>query len=138
MGHSRYEVDHNGITVTARDLTDLPNVGLIAASTKNLSVAELCEFPGIIKGLEGELVYYFNRIKVLRPFEGTGEGRALMIEICKIADKNKITIYNELNPYGKRGMKKVKEFFRASGFEDFKTIEGVRNAMIRRPQEKGV
>ena len=83
-----------------------------------------------VAGLE-KPVYFFNRIKCNPKIEGTGEGKALMIEVCRIADENGITIFNPLNPYGKRDMERLKKFFRASGFEDWKDSE---DAMFRKPK----
>jgi len=77
------------------------------------------------------VVYYFNRIKVLSEHEGTGEGRELMIEVCRYADKLNATIYNELNPYGKRNMKSLIRFFKASGFKIHKEFSD--HTMIRKP-----
>ena len=129
----RNEADHNGLTVFVQDLTTISDPGLIIAFTKNYSVAELSDFSIPIKGLEGT-IYYFHRIKVRLEFEGTGEGKALMIEICKVVDEHKITIYNQLNPYGGRDMESLKSFFRASGFQKFVNEYGDKNVMIRKPQ----
>ncbi len=128
----RKQVNHNGITVFIKDMTS-QDKGLITAFTQNHSVAELSDISISIKGLKGK-VYYFNRIKVRRELEGTGEGKALMIEVCKVADKHKITIFNELNPYGGRDMESLKSFFRSSGFEKFGNEFGSKNMMIRKPQ----
>lgn len=93
-----------------------------------MGTAELCDLGEhiTVEGLENP-VYYFNRIKVKK--EGKGTGKELMIEVCKIADENGITILNELNPYGKRDLESLKEFFRASGFERF----NLDNTMVRKP-----
>jgi hypothetical protein len=128
----RREAIHNGTTVFVLDMTQI-GYGTITAYTENGSVAELSENPVPIKGLV-EPLYYFNRIKVRLENEGKGEGKALMIEICKLVDELKITIYNELNPYGKRNMESLKSFFKASGFEDFINDWNDPNVMIRRPQ----
>jgi len=132
VSRSKYEVDHDGITVFVNDLVEFE---IITAFTKNLGSAELSQTPIPVKGLT-EPVYYFNRIKVRPEREGTGEGKALMIEVCKIADEHRITIYNELNPYGKRDMKSLKSFFKASGFEPFVNEHNDQNVMVRKP--KGV
>ena len=128
----RYEVDHGDIKVFVHDMTEIGEVGTISAFTKNSSTAELCDLGSMIEvaGLDNP-VYYFNRIKVRKDIEGTGEGKALMIEVCKIADMHGITIYNELNPYGKRNMERLKEFFKASGFEPFVNAS---NVMVRKPK----
>ena len=127
---NRYEVQHGPITVFVHDDVHKPDWGAITAVTQNGS-AELSDFGSIIhiEGLDNP-VYYFNRIKVRPKFEGTGEGKALMIEVCKLVDKYGITILNELNPYGKRDMDSLKEFFKASGFEIF----NMENAMVRKPK----
>ncbi len=102
----------------------------ISIMTKNGSIAELsCTIP--IEEIEGS-TFYFHRIKVKGEFEGTGEGKELMIEVCRYMDQLNATIYNELNPYGKRDLKSLKSFFRASGFIMFKEP----NTMIRRPRSK--
>jgi len=102
----------------------------ITIMTKNRSIAELsCVLP--IEKIEG-LVFYFNRIKVQPQFEGTGEGKELMIEVCRYMDQLNATIYNELNPYGKRDIESLKSFFRASGFEDYGKPSNC--VMIRKPQ----
>jgi GNAT superfamily N-acetyltransferase len=93
--------------------------------------AELSKMDIIPPDLE-EPIFYFHRIKVMPKFEGTGEGRELMIEVCKHADMIGATIYNSLNPYGKRDMKSLKSFFTKSGFEDYKA-EGP-DTMIRKPR----
>ena len=87
--------------------------GTIEVIAKPMGTAELCDLGKYItvEGLENP-VYYFNRIKVRH--EGKGTGKELMIEVCKIADENGITILNELNPYGKRDMDSLKDFFKAS------------------------
>jgi len=77
-------------------------------------------------------VYYFNRIKVPRKDEGKGFGKQLMIEVCRIADKEGITILNELNPYGNRDMESLQNFFAASGFEDFDKLGP--SVMVRKPK----
>ena len=102
--------------------------GLITIATKNRSVAELSSVIPI-EGIEEE-VFFFHRIKVLPEHEGTGEGKELMIEVCRIVDELDATIYNGLNPYGKRDMESLKSFFRASGFKDYGDPN--ENAMIRR------
>ncbi len=95
-------------------------------------VAELsCVVPIELEGIDG-LVFYFHRIKVRPEFEGTGEGRELMIEVCRYMDELNATIYNELNPYGKRDMEGLKSFFRASSFEDYGKPQN--HTMIRRSQ----
>jgi len=129
----RYEVKHGPITVFVHDNTNSKDWRTITAFTKNASVAELSDFGSIIhiEGLDNP-VYYFNRIKAKLKFEGTGEGKALMIEVCKLADKRGITILNELNPYGKRDMESLKEFFEASGFKEFND----NNTMVRKPKVK--
>ena len=102
----------------------------ISIMTNNGSTAELSStFP--IKEIEG-LIFYFHRIKIRPEFEGLGEGKELMIEVCRYADQLNATIYNELNPYGKRDLESLKSFFKASGFEMFKEP----NVMIRKPQSK--
>lgn len=133
LNRTRNEVDHDGIIVHITDYKLDNSFGIITAFTKNRSVAELSEHPIPIKGLV-EPVYYFNRIKVLPAFEGKGEGKALMIELCKVVDKHKITIYNELNPYGKRDMDSLKSFFKASGFKKFKNGWNDPNIMVRIPR----
>ena len=58
----------------------------IVIATQNRSVAELSTGSIDIKGLNPP-VFYFHRIKVLRENEGIGEGKELMIEICRYADQ---------------------------------------------------
>jgi len=100
----------------------------ISIMTENGSVAELSStFP--MEEIEGP-AFYFHRIKVRSEFEGTGEGKELMIEVCRYMDQLNATIYNELNPYGKRDLDALKSFFRASGFIMFKEP----NVMIRTPK----
>lgn len=100
----------------------------ISIMTYNGSVADLSNiFP--IKEIDG-LTFYFNRIKVKGEFEGIGEGKELMIEVCRYADELNATIYNELNPYGKRDLDSLKSFFGSSGFIMFKEP----HVMIRRPK----
>ena len=102
---------------------------IITVLTDKHSIAELSSvFP--IEGVPGK-VFYFHRIKVWPQYEGTGEGRELMIEVCKHVDKENATIYNELNPYGKRSLKSLIGFFINSGFE---MLRGS-NIMIRRPKD---
>lgn len=123
------EAMRDGIQIFISDQTDV-GWGNITVFTNERSTAELSKVPFPIDGIEGT-VYYFNRIKVPKELEGKGRGRALMIEVCKIVDEYDITIYNELNPYGKRDMDSLKSFFKASGFELFES--GGSNAMIRKP-----
>lgn len=129
----KYEVQHGPITVFVHDNTQNEDWGTMTAFTKNGSTAELSELGGMIE-VENltKPVYYFNRIKARPKFEGTGEGKALMIEICKLADKHKITILNQLNPYGNRDMDSLKEFFKASDFD-----ERWPDVMVREPKVKG-
>jgi hypothetical protein len=89
--------------------------GIITVLTDKRSIAELSSVIPI-ENLDGQ-TFYFHRIKVLPQYEGTGEGRELMIEVCKQVDKLNAKIYNPLNPYGKRNLNGLKSFFRASGFE---------------------
>ena len=104
----------------------------IVIATQNRSVAELSTGSIDIKGLNPP-VFYFHRIKVLSENEGIGEGKELMIEVCRYADQLDATIYNELNPYGKRDMESLKSFFRASKFEDYGDPTDC--VMIRRPHK---
>jgi GNAT superfamily N-acetyltransferase len=107
------------------------DINQIIVSTEH-GTAELSEFPlGVGTDNLEKPIYYFHRIKVRREFEGTGEGKELMIEVCRHADEIGATIFNPLNPYGKRGMKSLKSFFIASGFEDF----GPKDVMIRKPKK---
>ena len=130
MTQIRYEVKHDNVTVFVQDMTGIGEIGTINAYTKNGSTAELSDLGSMvhIENLNNP-IYYFNRIKANQRVEGTGEGKALMIEVCKIADKHGITILNELNPYGNRDMKSLKEFFKASGFENFSP-----GVMVRKPK----
>jgi len=107
----------------------------IIVMTKNRSVAELSNIgdtitTSVTTGLK-KPVYYFHRIKVLPKYEGTGEGKEIMIEVCKQADKLGATILNELNPYGKRDINSLKKFFKASGFEELYP-----EVMIRKPNTR--
>lgn len=102
----------------------------ISIMTHNRSIADLSSEYIPIKGIEGK-VFFFHRIKVLPKHEGTGEGKELMIEVCKYADELNATIYNGLNPYGKRNLKSLKSFFKASGFEMFEEP----NIMVRWAKE---
>ena len=112
-------------------VNDLAHRGLISVSVGG-GTAELCEMPEGIEGLENP-VYFFNRIKVRPHLEGTGLGKALMIEICKLADKHGITIFNGLNPYGKRGLQELISFFKGSGFEMHSDDGYGGVSMIRKP-----
>lgn len=100
----------------------------IRVMTDKRSIAELSKVP--VEGIKGR-TYYFNRIKVLPEHEGTGEGKELMIEVCRYADDLNAIIYNPLNPYGKRNMESLIKFFEASGFKMYK-----HNSMIRNPNTK--
>ena len=105
--------------------------GIISIMTDKRSIAELSRIP--IQEIEemegtGDCVYYFNRIKVLQRYEGTGEGKTLMIEVCRYADDLNATIYNELNPYGGRNLHSLISFFKQSGFEMYAP-----HVMIRKP-----
>lgn len=105
--------------------------GTIEIMSDPMGTAELCDLGEYITIEElKNPVYYFNRIKVKK--EGQGTGKELMIEVCKIADEHGITILNELNPYGKRDMESLKNFFRASGFEIF----GNDHTMVRKPKKQ--
>ena len=132
MKPKKYEVEKDGLTIYISENMVQEYARTITAFTDNASVAELSELgKGIeIVGLDSP-VFFFNRIKVRPKFEGTGEGKALMIEICRIADEHGISIFNPLNPYGKRTMEKLKDFFKASGFEEWKDSK---DAMIRKPR----
>lgn len=123
-------IDHDGVGIFVFDQTYLEPYGLITAHAGMGCSAELSKMPEGIEGVDNP-VYYFNRIKVSPNLEGTGVGRALMIEVCKLADKHGITIFNGLNPYGKRDLESLKNFFRDSGFETFQ--DETLNQMIRKP-----
>jgi|GEM_PF-1080029 len=103
----------------------------INVMTSKGSSAELSKIE--FDDIEGD-VFYFHRIRVRPELEGTGEGRELMIEVCKLADKLNVAIYNELNPYGKRDMDQLKLFFKDSGFIMFGDHKN--NVMVRFPREK--
>jgi len=135
MHPSMKEVKHDGYTIYVSDRTNLGYFGIISIYSSDMAVAEMSVSIVPIKGLDGN-IYYFNRIKVPPKLEGTGRGKALMIEVCKLADDHNIIIYNELNPYGNRDMESLKEFFKASGFEKFEDEYGSPNVMIRKPQTK--
>lgn len=130
MKANRYEASHGDIVVHVIDQTHADQ-GIITAFTSKRSTAELSDLgPWVaIAGLKNP-VYFFNRIKVRKENEGTGQGKALMIEVCKLADQRGITIFNELNPYGERHMDRLVEFFKASGFEKF----GPAGIMVRKPK----
>jgi len=78
-------------------------------------------------------IWWFARIKVRPEHWGSGHGKDLMIELCRILDQRNIMLMNELNPYGNRDMNSLISFFKASGFEmaDFETYDST--IMIRRP-----
>jgi len=103
---------------------------LITVLTDKHSIAELsCNFISI-QGIDGKL-FYFHRIKALPKYEGIGEGRELMIEVCRHIDKENATIYSQLNPYGKRNLPRLIKFFEASDFIMFQRP----NVMIRKPRD---
>jgi hypothetical protein len=105
---------------------------LLTVVTDKRSIAELSLLDDKFEasGIPGK-VFYFHRIKTLSQYEGIGEGRDLIIEVCKFMDKENATIYNILNPYGKRDLKSLIKFFEASGFEMFQDP----NVMIRTPKD---
>lgn len=73
----------------------------------------------------GEL-WYFNRIKVKK--EGTGLGTALMKKLTEILDVEKITLWDDLNPYGGMSLQQLIEFNKKFGFVSLK-----HGSMIRYP-----
>lgn len=72
-------------------------------------------------------IFYFNRIKARK--EGIGEGSLLMKKLIEILDNKKISVVNELNPYGKLNMNALEKFYSKFGF---KKIE--KGLMIREPK----
>lgn len=107
--------------------------GVMLIQSDPIGTAELSDLGEYItiKGLDNP-VYYFNRIKVQE--EGKGTGKEIMIEVCRLADEHGITIINEMNPYGKRNMTQLRDFFLASGFEDFPQNDLSFNTMVRKPK----
>jgi GNAT superfamily N-acetyltransferase len=81
-------------------------------------------------------VWFFNRIKVQPSHYGKGCGKDLMIKLCEILDRKKISLINSLNPYGNRDLKSLIAFFEASAFEIVDELCGGKKVivMIRRPQ----
>ncbi len=133
---NNYEVQHGEITIHVYDHVDSKEQGMIIVTTLDGSSAELCDLQEVeVYGLSTKPVYYFNRIRVRPDQEGTGRGKAMMIEVCKLVDKHGITIFNQLNPYGGRDLEELKEFFKASGFENF-ISDDFESVMIRKPQGK--
>lgn len=62
-------------------------------------------------------IFYFNRIKVFnRSDEGKEYGKEIMIKLCKFCDEKRYGIFCELNPYGKRDLKSLTNFYKASNF----------------------
>lgn len=74
-----------------------------------------------------EPVFYFNRIKARE--EGKGEGTLMMKELIKILDEKKVTVINELNPYGNLNLEDLQKFYSKYGF-----VKKQDQLMIRKPK----
>tara|TARA_Y100000310_G_C20694347_1_gene824436 strand:+ start:3195 stop:3581 length:387 start_codon:yes stop_codon:yes gene_type:complete len=74
-----------------------------------------------------EPVFYFNRIKARE--EGKGEGTLMMKELIKILDEKKVTVINELNPYGNLNLEDLQKFYSKYGF-----VKKQDHLMIRKPK----
>ena len=104
--------------------TDFSRFGSAEISNIDMMAKQYADEYGI--DIIGEL-WYFNRIKVKK--EGTGLGTALMKKLVEILDAEKITLWDDLNPYGGMNLQQLTEFNKKFGFITLK-----RGAMIRYPQ----
>lgn len=91
------------------------------------SAAELSEMFGRPKK-----TYYFNRLIVDKKLRGQGLSIKLMNQVVEWADKEKIIILLEINPYGDLGYLQLAQFYMRFGFE---WEDKKRNMMIRRVKE---
>ncbi len=99
-------------------------------STCELSKIDTKDTNEFLKKYKVELkepIFYFNRLKAR--VERQGEGSFLMKELVKILDEKKISVINELNPYGGMNMETLEKFYAKYGFEKVD-----RGLMIRKPK----
>ena len=76
--------------------------------------------------------FYFNRLIVKQKYRKTGVGTELMDSVIKWADRNKIAIWDDLNPYGDKNsltLKQLTKFMSKFGF-----IKKAKQVMVRYPK----
>lgn len=119
----RVNKSHDSISIYPHG-TDISHFGTCEIGNINFSGEDISKEFGI--DIVGEL-WYFNRLKVKT--EGTGLGTALMKRLVELLDSEKITLYNDLNPYGGMSLQQLTEFYRKFGFVSLR-----RGTMIRFPK----
>lgn len=68
----------------------------------------------------GDLLYEVNRINVPRRWRGRGIARKLVTKVLEDADREKITLVLDINPYGDMDYKALKAWYERLGFSQEK------------------
>jgi GNAT superfamily N-acetyltransferase len=66
--------------------------------------------------------YYFNRLVVYPKIRNKGMAALLMKQVVSWADREKVNIFNEVNPYGDLDMDQLIKFYSRFGFEQCNDI----------------
>jgi hypothetical protein len=119
----RVNKSHDSISIYPVGV-DMAHFGTCEIGNIDFSREEIAREYGI--DIIGEL-WYFNRIKVKTG--GTGLGTALMEKLVEILDSEKITLYDDLNPYGDMSFQDLVKFNKRFGFVILKP-----GTMIRFPK----
>jgi len=106
-------------------MTEIGSIAELDADFTGFYTKEVHERGG--PRLEGYRVYFFNRLKARKT--GIGEGKFLMVELCKILDENGWAVVNTPNPYGPLDEEALNAFYKRFGFKN--VIDGL---MVRLPK----
>ena len=68
--------------------------------------------------------FIINRINVPKKFRGRGYGSKLLKEICEVADREKIKLMLEINPYGELTRKDLERWYHEYGFKVNSNLPG--------------
>jgi GNAT superfamily N-acetyltransferase len=96
-------------------------------------IAELSHIPTNPEGFAEGTWFYFNRLLVQKRSRGKGVGRQLMEQVCEWADKDGISIYNDISDYGE-GPESIPgkiKFYEKFGFTHIED-----NVVVRYPRKK--
>ncbi|MBR9705219.1 GNAT family N-acetyltransferase [Candidatus Pacearchaeota archaeon] len=103
-------------------IPDSQYVGILYYNGKLVGSATLNKqriTPRIIVELGNDECFFFNRLKVQPGNRGRGFGKILIDKVVNFFQEHRLSIWNELNPYGHLDKDELRDFYLRYGFKRF-------------------